>query len=65
MVVEGEAVTTLMGEAGAIGGGGGGEGKAGGVGLVPPDVSMIQSVVPTPQMHACASCVLGYNTPAA
>ena len=58
-VAPGEAVMMVMGEAGALGGGGGGEGKAGGGGLMPPDVSMIQSVVPTPHMHACASCVLG------
>ena len=58
-VVEGEAVTMLMGGAGTLGGGGGGEGRAGGGGLLPPDVSMIQSVVLTPHMHACASCVLG------
>ena len=64
-VAEGGAVMMLMGGAGALGGGGGGDGRAGGRGLMPPGVLMIQSPESTSHMHACASCVLGKSTPGA
>lgn len=42
-VVEGEAVMMLVGEAGALGGGQRGCRQGWGRGVMPPDVSMIQS----------------------